>query len=60
MVAKLLNIKALPSDAGDALAMAIAGLQGDRSKLASADHIPALNGLEQAIAAALVRQDRLG
>jgi len=61
MVARLLNIKAPPSDAGDALAMAIAGLQGDRSKLASAEHIPSpSNGLEQAIAAALARQDRLG
>ena len=50
MVAKLPNIKAPPSDAGDALATAIAGLQGDRSKLASADHIPSPStGLEQAM-----------
>ena len=60
MVARLLNIKTPPSDAGDALAMAIAGLQGDRSKLASAENISSpSNGLEQAIAAALARQDRL-
>jgi|SaaInl3SG_22_DNA_1037383.scaffolds.fasta_scaffold09880_3 crossover junction endodeoxyribonuclease RuvC len=57
MVARLLNIKAPPSDAGDALAMAIAGLQGNSTKLASAEHTATPStGLEQAIAAALARQ----
>ena len=59
MVARLLNIETPPSDAGDALAMAIAGLQGGSSKLASEQNAPApFGGLEGAIAAALAKQDQ--
>ena len=61
MVARLLNIKKPASDAGDALAMAIAGLQGGSSKMASAEQTQtAQGGLERAIAAALAKQDELG
>ena len=58
MVARLLNIKRPASDAGDALAMAIAGLQGGSSKMASAEQTQTVQGgLERAIAAALAKQD---
>jgi len=61
MVARLLNIKTPPFDAGDALAMAISGLQGGSSKLASEKSAPEPSGgLESAIATALAKQDKLG
>jgi crossover junction endodeoxyribonuclease RuvC len=57
MVARLLAIPAPPFDAADALAMAIAGLQGASTKIASAEgpHTPS-GGLERAIADALEKQ----
>ncbi len=59
MVARLLNIRTPQSDAGDALAMSIAGLQGGSSKLASEKSAPTPYGrLEGAIAAALAKQNQ--
>jgi len=59
MVARLLAVPLPPSDAADALAMAIAGLQGGTQKnISGLQPAGRVSGLEQAIAAALAKQTR--
>jgi crossover junction endodeoxyribonuclease RuvC len=56
MVARLLMIEAPPSDAADALAIAIAGVQSGNNFSAQKGSAPAGSGLQAAIAAALAKE----
>ena len=56
MVARLLAIEEPPSDAADALAIAIAGVQSGKNFHAQKGSAPAGGGLQAAIAAALAKE----
>lgn len=56
MVARLLNIKQPPSDAADALAMAIAGVQAGATTGTQKGSTPVARGLQAAIDAALTKE----